>query len=135
MQPEQNEPELDDRMSDETKKFVKNFLAQTKPTDVIKLDPQVATKLKEDQAEKLFFYFKMDHLDIEEMHVKSLTDDYQIPITKYTPKSGCNTSILTIFFHGGGYNINSRKTHHITIAKVTIVSSIYFYFLFLYHLI
>jgi acetyl esterase len=117
--------ELDDKMSEETKTFVSNTLKAMNPADIIKLDTRVVTKFKEDQYEKLFSLVNFDHLTIDEFHVKSEKDEYEIPVTRYIPKSLDNPekSSITVFFHGGGYCINSTKTHHLSIGMLASKSN------------
>ena len=119
--------ELDDKMSDETKTFVLNTLKAMNPADITKLDTRVVTKLKEDQYEKLFGLVNNfnDLLTIDEIHVKkSENDNFEIPFTRYVPKNlNQPPASVTVFFHGGGYCINSRKTHHLTVGMLASKSN------------
>ncbi|CAF3664330.1 unnamed protein product [Rotaria sordida] len=68
--------------------------------------------------EKLIGKFKGKE---EEKNVK-INNNIEIPITIYTPVD-VNKDKLVIFFHGGGWTVNSRKTHQ------TIVNMLAEYFI------
>lgn len=72
---------LDDRMTDECKVYVTNFLKVMKPADLVKIDLNLARKSKDLAALDLNKHFNFDSLDISEFFVKNPDDGFDIPVT------------------------------------------------------
>jgi hypothetical protein len=77
---------LDDRMTDECKVYVTNFLKVMKPADLVKIDLNLARKSKDLAALDLNKHFNFDSLDISEFFVKNPDDDFDIPVTIFRIK-------------------------------------------------
>lgn len=110
------EVELDDRMTDETRNYVINFFKISKPTDLLKADLRLIRKIKDDASLALSQIHKFDDLNISEITVKNKYDNHEILVTKYVPINMRKDAHVTVFFHGGGYCLGSRMTHHHTVG-------------------
>lgn len=100
-----NDPEeIDDRMSDESKKYVREFLKVAKQTgDITKVDLNIVRRFREQSVRELNAKFESlyDGLNVSELFVKN--GDHEIKILKFEPKEKLDNTPITVFFHGGGY--------------------------------
>lgn len=124
---ESTDIELDDRMTDECKKFVTALLKMSKPSDILKIDLKLARRLKDEQALKLNQFFDFDELKIEDFKVVNENDAYEITVRSYEPKVYHNATgkskSLTVFMHGGGYSIGSVTTHNHSVGLLALKSN------------
>ena len=113
--------ELDDRMTEETKFFVTNSLKNLKPADVVNLDINMCRRIRVVSAHQVNSSLKFESLKEKELKIRNKNDDYEIPVSVYTPQSVKPNSPITIFYHGGGWTFGSRESFFYTIA--TLVES------------
>lgn len=77
---------LDDRMNDETRMFVKNFLKVTTASQLIKLPLEFQRNGKHDEELKIIKNLKFENLNApKEISIKNPTDGYDIPVKVFTP--------------------------------------------------
>jgi acetyl esterase len=109
--------ELDDRMTDETKQAliaICQFASSLYSCNDIPLIRK-QTDLMDDEQNKMV---QFDGLTYEEHLVKSMTDDYQIPVTAYIPKAKNANTKIVVFFHGGAFKWFSRKSYYRTVGHI-----------------
>ncbi len=117
------EDELDSRMTLESRNIVRALLQTMKPSDAINLDINQQRLFREVNATRVNQGLSFPNLSITEFNVTNLSDNFQVPVTCYKPKNYKEHSPITVFFHGGGWTLNSRITHHHTVASLADASS------------
>ena len=80
MEKQENQIELDDRMTDECKGYVEKMLKTLKPIDSIKLDINLIRKSKEFMSGEEIKRVNFDQLDITEFTVKNTKDNFDIQV-------------------------------------------------------
>ncbi len=104
--------DLDQRMTDETKKFVTSYLSYIDPKLLMTTDVNVVRMIKGANAELINNQLKFEKLqDEKEYFADSLFDDFKIPLTAYVPKEFDPGSPIVVFFHGGGGCFGTRQTY------------------------
>lgn len=107
------EVSFDPRMTEESKKFIGKFSKL--------MDRKLYKQLNLDEIRNLINTstfilnekLKVENVIEKEYFVQNLDDNYDIPVTAYIPNNVASKySPITIYFHGGGWTICSRKTHH-----------------------
>ena len=106
---------LDERMTEETKNFVKMTLLSKKVGEFINIEPAVTRQKQLNAAIKANQIIKLENIKITEFTVKSKFDDYQIPVTCYLPEKVHDNCSINLFFHGGGWTFGSVETYKYSI--------------------
>ena len=114
--------DLDDRMTDETKTFVTNFLLTTDPRAITKLPLSIVRDTRNSRSKIINEGLNIPDLVQKEFFVKNSDDDFQIPVTAYIPAGVKPDSPLVVFYHGGGWTFCSRITHHYSVASLAEAS-------------
>jgi acetyl esterase len=112
----ESEVELDERMTDEARNYsmcLNRFYRNARAYDLVGFRRLIALN-----DEDIFKNYKFDGLDISEHLIKSMIDDYDIPVSAYVPKIKSPNTQIVIFFHGGGFQFFTRKTYHRTIGHI-----------------
>lgn len=115
--------DLDDRMTEESKIQVTRLLSIMKPAQAVHLDVNLNRQMRNENANKINGNLIFNNLDITEIVVKNSEDDYEILVSCYRPKDASSDAPITVFFHGGGWTLNSRITHHHSIASLATSSN------------
>ncbi|UJR34423.1 hypothetical protein I4U23_021830 [Adineta vaga] len=105
---------MDPRFSDEGLAFI-NLIMQSPPPENkfdVKANRELSESLHANVNQKLIETFKGTQKD-ELVNANST----EIPITIYTPVD-VDTTKLVIFFHGGGWTVNSRRTHQTMVNMI-----------------
>jgi acetyl esterase/lipase len=104
----------DSRMTEETKIYSSVLLANSKIEKT--LDLKTIRENQEKNAaianEKIKFY----SLEIDEYLVESIYDDNKIEVTAYVPKLRSPDTPITVFFHGGAFQLFTRKSYQATVG-------------------
>jgi hypothetical protein len=72
--------ELDENMSDETKRFVTNFLSSTDPRAILRADLNIVRHMRSEQSKLTNGSVLIENVTEKEFHVKSHIDGYEIPV-------------------------------------------------------
>lgn len=111
--------DLDDRMTQETKDFVRQWLSQTRPSDLIQLPVDVIRNSRDQEEKELIRSLKFDNLDSpEEIFIKNPNDGYEIPVSVFKPRDTLPDAPIVIFFHGGGWVLGSRQMYYHAVATL-----------------
>ncbi len=81
-----SDEDLDDRMTDETRQYVKRFLENNDPRAMLYTDVNLIRSKRDSKARETNEKLKLENLDQKEFLVDSSFDDYKIPVTAYIPK-------------------------------------------------
>lgn len=103
--------EFDPRMTEETKKFVEQAsvyykLAFSNTTDIKEIRKYIDSI--DDETNK---NYKNENIVEKELLILNPKDNFQVPVTIYTPKNVSNDSSIVVFFIGSGWTCFSRKTY------------------------
>ena len=111
---------LDERMTEETKNFVTNFLNNGRPTDILAKDINEVRQERIKAAKKINETISFDNLEVTEFEIDSKYDSFKIPITSYKPLNNDITSDnkIVLFFHGGGWSLGNRETFKLSVCKL-----------------
>ncbi len=118
-----DENQLDSRMTPESRNLISAILQSMKPADAINLDINFNRQMRETNATKTNQVLKFPNLTITEFTVKNPNDNHQVPVSCYKPNNPKEHAPITVFFHGGGWTLNSRITHHHTVASLAEASN------------
>lgn len=113
-----NPSELDENMSEETRRYVTFFLQTTSPRAILTADLNLVRQQRDQRANLLNGTVKISDLIEQEFFVTSDKDGYQIPVTAYIPHYVNPSHPIIVFFHGGGWTFCSRITHHHSVASL-----------------
>lgn len=105
--------ELDERMTEECRAVVLDSLKNGRHE--AKSVQERRTKMNEIAA-KRNQDLKFDNLTLTEFSVKNPEDDCEVEFTCYKPTDAKEDAPVTVFFHGGGWSVGSRATHHQSVA-------------------
>lgn len=111
--------ELDDRLSNEAKNFITQSFKIARPADILKADLSLVRKMKDQACLNLNHIDNFDDLEIEDFVVRNIYDNHEILVRKFVPKALEKNPLITVFFHGGGFSLGSRITHHHTVGFLT----------------
>ena len=98
-----SDADLDHRMTEETKTFIKKFLQTTDPTAITRLPLEVVRETRNNNAKLFNEKLNLPDLVEKEYFIENIKDGYQIPITAYIPSGSKQDFPLVVFFHGGGW--------------------------------
>ncbi|CAF3725595.1 unnamed protein product [Adineta steineri] len=100
--------QMDARFNSESEAYTQFIRTGFPPPSDISIEGirQRAEKLHEKINEKLIGKFKGQEIE----KIIKINGDIKIPVTIYTPVN-VNKDKMVVFFHGGGWTVNSRKTH------------------------
>lgn len=111
--------DLDDRMTQETKDFVREWLRQIKPSDLATLPLDVVRNGHDKEEKELIRTLKFDNLDApKEIFIKNPNDGYDIPVSVFTPSDAAKNAPIVVFFHGGGWVFGSRQMYYHGVATL-----------------
>lgn len=115
--------DLDARMSQETKDFVREWLRTSKPSDLFTLPLETLRNARDHEEKQLIASLKFDNLGSpDELLVKNSTDGYDIPVSVFRPTDAPSNASIVVFFHGGGFVYGSRQMYYhacATLASLT----------------
>ena len=94
--------DLDERMTDETRRMVTNSLKMMRPIQLVNIDINMSRQFRVQNAIKANDSLKFNDISVHEFSVKNKDDSYDILVTCYKPNNCRADSPITIFFHGGG---------------------------------
>jgi len=100
---------MDPRLNDEARNFVL-FVSQNFPAPK-EFEVQVMRQRSENVHAKVNEKFLGTFKGTEEERKIKIDETTEIPITIYTPID-VNKDKMVLYFHGGGWTVGSRKTHH-----------------------
>jgi len=110
--------ELDERMSDETKIFVRNQMKKMTPEILMQIDIKKARRTQDIYDEEQNINNKFHNLTEKEFEVKSDLDGYLIGITVMIAKNVLPQNPIVIYAHGGGLVFLSRRSYRCSIAHL-----------------
>lgn len=113
--------DLDERMTEETKRFVVNSLRVIKPSQVPKIDINISRQARKANTQRLNAGLKFA-LKSKEFFIKNSIDEHEIPVTLYVPDDVKEDSPITIFYHGGGWTFGSRESHFYCVGTLATTS-------------
>jgi acetyl esterase/lipase len=102
---------LDERMTEETKNFVRDALKTKKVGEFIHVEPAITRRKQLDAALKANESIKLENIKITEFTVKNKFDNFEIPVTCYMPEKVHDNYSINLFFHGGGWTFGSVDTY------------------------
>ena len=114
--------ELDERMSAETKDFVTSSLKIIRPSQVPSIDVNLSRKARAANTAKVLSRLNFNNLNKLEVMVKNSLDDHEISVSIYTPKDCLPDSPITVFYHGGGWTFGSRDSHYHAVASCSTLT-------------
>jgi acetyl esterase len=109
---------VDERMTTETKEYMRDMLRSINLNDVAKLDASVLRKAVNELALEINKEVTFDNLTTKDTFILNPDDNFNVPIRIFTPTQVKPSSPITVFFHGGGWTINSIETHHLCVASL-----------------
>jgi acetyl esterase len=98
-------------MSDETKFFVTNLLKMGSPRNTPKIDVHVTRQARAQNAVNTIAQTNLDGLVTKKFTIPNTVDNYEIPVTLFTPQGARENSPITVFYHGGGWTFGTVDTH------------------------
>jgi acetyl esterase len=110
--------DLDDRMTEETKQFVTNYLRIIKPSDTPKLDVRITRNARAQNATNTIANMKIDGLVVKKFNVLNKEDGHEISASLFTPSGVRDNSPITVFYHGGGWTFGTVDTHYHCVANL-----------------
>jgi acetyl esterase len=110
--------ELDENMSDETRRYVTLFLQTVCPKAILTADLNLVRQQRNQRAQLLNGTVKITDLIEQEFYVTNEIDGYQVPVTAYIPHYVNPAHPIVVFCHGGGWTFCSRVTHHHAVASL-----------------
>ena len=110
--------DLDERMTDESRTFVINYLKKLKPINLMYRDIELSRKTRTNASIEANSSLKFENLKEKEIKIHNKKDGYEIPVSIYIPEDVKVNSPITIFYHGGGYTFGNRETYYFAIATL-----------------
>ena len=110
---------IDEKYNEESKAYVTNYLKMFKPGQVIKMDLNVVRAARIAMAKKTIAENPNNNVKETEVIVKNKYDDYDIPVSVYTPINELReNSPITCYIHGGGWTLGSRPEYHLAMCAL-----------------
>lgn len=100
--------EFDPRMTEETKKHVTIVHELTKQLNISIEEERKMIDLFDSETNKAH---QNENIEEKEYFIENKTDQYQIPVTAYIPKTISKDASIVVFIHGGGWSMFTRKTY------------------------
>jgi acetyl esterase len=103
--------EYDDRMSEESRLFVKTLVNAFTVSELTKQPMPVYRNLALQAESELNKSLKFENLEEpREILIKNPVDGYEIPATIFAPIDVKKDTPIIVYYHGGGWTIDSRQS-------------------------